>query len=75
MKREMADMPIVSIPLDIAELIDHFFLPKNPNRMRVAGPSVVNAVQQMKASIEIARADITTAKDAPPLPRRRTGDE
>ena len=54
-------MPTVSIPLDMAELIDRVFLPKNPNKMRSADRSVVAAVQQMKAAIEISRAALSAA--------------
>jgi hypothetical protein len=44
-------MKSVVIPLELAQFIDRVFLPRNPNKMRVAAPETIEAVRQFKALV------------------------
>ena len=52
---------MVCIPLSVADLINKVYLPSNPNKLRAAAPSVIQAVRDFKEAIRIA--------ESPPGPR------
>lgn len=46
----------VTIPLNLALLIDKVYLPSNPNKLRTAHPDVIKAVRDFKDLIRSALA-------------------
>ena len=47
---------IVCIPLGVADLLNKVYLPSNPNKLRTAHPSVIQAVRDFKEAIRIAES-------------------
>lgn len=48
-RNELAET--VTMPAELARLIDKVFLPKNPNKMRGAAPEVIQAAHDFKTYI------------------------
>ena len=46
--------PTVSIPLNVANILNKVYLPHNPNKCRAAHPLVLQAVRDFKAAIREA---------------------
>lgn len=54
-KGDAAMLETVTVPREVAALIDRVFLPKNPNKMRSPNPDVLAAVRAFKDIVSGAK--------------------